>query len=235
MIAITSDTNWAPAEVIQYMLSALNDHGIQATFFCTDRLAESAIGVGSGHELAIHPFFKSLKTEKTELTRLIRMYPNAKGTRSHSCYFHTRLTDIYKELGIEYDSNLFVPQIVKPFMLFNGILEIPIYFMDNLAFSSETGLRYPPRIVENTSLPLVFSFHPVHVYLNTESPTRYLKAKPHYHNSSKLWEFRNRNTPGTHDYLLKILELIRKRDLTTCTMSEINTCFRKQICEGGEQ
>jgi hypothetical protein len=234
VIAITSDTDWAPAEIIQYMLSILDDRGIRATFFCTDKCAKSVIGTGSSHELAIHPFFKSLKTDRTTLARLLRMYPNAKGTRSHSSYFHTRLTDIYEKHGIEYDSNWFVPQIVKPFMLFNGILEIPMNFMDNLAFGSRSGFTPRPRIIKDTPQPLVFNFHPIHVFLNTESHVRYLKAKPYYHNPAKLWKLRNRHTTGTYDYLLEILELIRKKDLVTCTMSEISSRFRKELHEGGK-
>jgi hypothetical protein len=183
--------------------------------------------------LAIHPYFKSVRTEKATLTRLLHIYPNAKGSRSHCFYFHTRLTDTYKELGIEYDSNWFVPQIIRPFMLFNGILEIPINFMDNLALHTRDFIS-PVRVIKNTTLPLVFNFHPIHVYLNTESPMRYEKAKPYYHNPSKLWKLRNRHSKGTYDYLLEVLELIRKRDLEACTMSEINSHFRKELREGGK-
>ena len=229
MIAITSDTDWAPVEVIEYMLSILDERGIRATFFCTDRKAKSTIAAHSGHELAIHPNFRSGKDERNTLSKLLRVCPNAKGVRSHCSYFHTKLTEIYEKLGIEYDSNWFVPQGVRPFMLFNGILEIPMCFMDNLAFDSKHGFS-SPLMLEPSALPSVFNFHPVHVFLNTESPERYLKAKPHYRDSSRLRKFRNKGpATGACDYLLQLLELIRKQDLEICTMHEINVHFRKEL------
>jgi hypothetical protein len=225
MIAITSDTDWAPVEVIEFMTSLLDSYGMTATFFCTDERGKAI----RHHELAIHPFFKSVRAEKATLYRLLRAYPNAKGLRGHCGYFHTRLTDVCKELGLKYDSSYLIPgQMTEPFMLFNDVLEIPACFQDNHWFTRKTPFSpFLTRVVSGSGIPAVFNFHPIHVYLNTDCPQTYLKAKPYYQNATALLKFRRPlGTMGTRDLLIELLDLIRKKDLTTCTMRQINARFR---------
>jgi hypothetical protein len=229
LIAITFDTEWSPIPVLTFAREIMDRHGTAATWFCTDDKAKRCLG--AGHELAVHPCFKSVRTEAATLSRLLRLYPEARGSRSHSVYFHTRLTDLYKQFGIEYDCNYVIPARVKPWWLLNGILEIPVNYADNYMFLQNNWFPIEELDCWRNPMPVVFSFHPVHVYVNTESQEHYENVKQFYHDPEKLWIHRNNEVHGTEDYLLKLLEKIRQDDLETCTLGEINREQRKLVAQ----
>jgi acetyltransferase-like isoleucine patch superfamily enzyme len=220
LIIVTADTEWAPAEIVAYMREILDEYGIRATFFCTNE-RDRAI---NNHELAIHPNFSSRETEEDTVRQLLRLFPDAKGARAHCSYLHTRLTELYSRCGIRYDSSYVLPQKITPFPLF-GVLEIPMYWMDNYAFTCDRRTFSPSYLKESavseTGDVLVFNFHPVHVYLNTDSLERYEQAKQYYSNPEMLWKLRNRQRLGTHDCLIALLESLRKEDQRAHTMDEV--------------
>lgn len=226
MLAITSDIDWAHDDVILYMLSILEEYKIKATFFCTHEIKIKEI---KKHELAIHPNFTRDKTDKETIQELMSLYPGAKGTRSHSLHMHTRLLEIYQSFGLEYDSNYILPnQVIKPFLLVNNVLELPIFFDDDFHFLESSDFGLNQFDLKRGGLK-IFSFHPIHVFLNTEQISTYRKAKKYVHDP-KLIEYKNKENRGTYDLLIDLCEYIKDNNIRSYTLAEINKIWRKHQC-----
>jgi hypothetical protein len=119
-----------------------------------------------------------------------------------------------------------VPARVKPWTLLNGIVEIPVNYLDYHML--ETEIWYPLNEYRTaTPSPTILAFHPIHIFLNTDSQEHYEKAKPYSQDPEELETYRNKKKFGAKDYLLSWLELIREYDLETRTLDEINKQFRE--------
>jgi hypothetical protein len=218
MFAINLDIDWAPDGVVEYALDLLAEYGIRATLFCTHKM-----GAGTrGHELCIHPnFLKGLGEEET-LDEIRALFPYAAGVRAHASYFNYYLCGLYKKKGLLFDSSYYFPSgPVKPWRTFFGLMEIPYFFGDDLFVNSgcaEPDLSDAPDSVK------VFLFHPVHLFINTNTTERYLEAKPYYMDTSKLDGFR-REGWGATAFFRKLLETARDKNIATVTMGEVYERF----------
>jgi len=223
LIAITGDIDWAEDEVISYMLAILDDYDIKATLFCTHDV--SSVGGIKKHEMAIHPDFTPGRAEIEVIRELKALFPEAKGTRSHCLYLHSRLFDIYREFGLEYDSNYLIPnQVVHPFYKSRNVLEIPMFFEDDLYISTSPDFTISSLDMQSEGLR-VFNFHPIHIFLNTRQLSEYQEAKKYIHKPSRMLKYRNKGK-GICDLFIELLEYIKKHHIKTCTLDEVNDCWR---------
>ena len=225
VLAITSDIDWSEDEIITYMLGILKEYDIQATFFCTHDV--SHIQGIARHELAIHPNFTGEKTEPEVIQKLVMKIPQARGIRNHRLYLHSGLFGIYRDLGLEYDSNYFMPnQAVSPFFISPNILELPMFFEDDSYFLTSSDFTLNSLNLESNGLK-IFNFHPIHIFLNTRHLSDYETAKDCFHHPHKLLQYRNKGR-GTHNLFIDLLKYIRDRGLRTYTMNEINSLWRER-------
>lgn len=216
-VAITSDIDWAPDLIIDYLASILNEYGIRITFFCTHKINLESI---KKHELAIHPNFTKEKSDYDTIKELTEIYPAAKGIRSHGLYIHGGLYDIYKQFELEYESNFYMPgQVINPFVIFKGIVELPIYFSDDAPLSDPDSFNLADANLQAEGLK-IFNFHPIHVFLNTNKYSEYERAKPYLQNPVELDKFRNPGT-GTKDALIGLLEHIKWNHIKCYTLRDI--------------
>ena len=219
--AITSDLEWAPTEIVNELLEIFDRYSIRATFFCTHKASFRK------HELALHPYFQVSKDEMETLQNLHNMFPKAKGVRAHTLYLHSRLFKIYKKLGIQYDNNYLLPnQQITPFLINEGILEIPMFFEDDYYLMFHANDFSVKDLNLNMSGLKVFNFHPIHIYLNTESMSRYEKAKKFYSQPSNLNRYVNKGK-GIKTLLINLLDYLEKKEIKTSTLIEINDYWRK--------
>jgi hypothetical protein len=198
------DMDWAPEEVIDYSLALLDEYGISATLFMTNKVELHT----RAHELAIHPNFVSVDFEK-HLAERLEDFPDAKGTRSHSLFYTERLRPLYMKFGLEYQSNamMYRHHGTRPFHIAPSTLEIPLFWMDNFYIEMESGrpdYNFADLGLDEPGLK-VFDFHPVHVFLNTETMDRYEEAKKHYKEPKELAAYRNTETRGTKDIFVDLL------------------------------
>ena len=128
----TLDIDWAIEPVIDYALSFFRENKIKCTVFCTHS-SEILKNLESDlFEVAIHPNFnESLIYGKGDssqriLDKLLNIFPESKGVRSHSMTSSTKLLYQFKDLGLAYDSNIFFPYnwSISPFLCFSGITRI---------------------------------------------------------------------------------------------------------------
>jgi hypothetical protein len=135
------------------------------------------------------------------------------------------LYPILQELEIRSTSNYLaflcknlVP-IVQPF----GVIEYPIYFMDDayeLMYDGDDKYQLSSLDLNSPGIKIL-AFHPIHIFLNTNSIQQYKKSK-HYHNDpDKLREFVNHG-PGIGDLYKALIEFIAATSIKTSKLSQGN-------------
>ena len=186
LVSLTVDVEWAHPRVLMDVVSMLDQRGLRATFFCT----HAGIDV-PGHERAIHPNFrrennsvwgdpavrKAAGRGETEYWQTVvsafqRFCPEAIGVRSHGLFYDSRLLGVYQAAGLRYDSSCFMPLArgLQPVWIREGILELPIYYMDFWDISERaTGFRLDGVRLEEPGLR-VLCFHPNLIYANQCCP-----------------------------------------------------------------
>jgi hypothetical protein len=227
LILITLDIDWAPDEVIEDTLALFEKYEVKCTLFATH---ESDVIKNCNRQLfevGIHPNFNpiingtSQDSPEKVIDKLLEIYPESKGVRSHSMTQSSPLLDLFKSKGLKYDSNHFLPysECLEPFLLWNGLFRIPYNWEDDVHFMYKNDFSsFGLDLVENCLN--VFDFHPIHVFLNTEAESTYINAKEYYHNPDQLVKFRNTTNTGTRDSLIRLLKKINSDKLSNATLLE---------------
>ena len=220
MIAISMDLDWASDEVLRDSLSLLQAAGARATFFLTHRPDVSL----DGHETAIHPHFATLDLEG-HLRERLTLFPGAVGTRSHALFDTYRLQTHYAQVGIRYQSNVvqYLQAGLRPYAISPWVTEVPIFFMDNIDIlmrGSSGASRIADLGLERPGLK-VFDFHPIHVFLNTDSLERYEAAKPYQRDIERLSRMRNSSGYGVRDLFVSLLEHVKRSSGQWPLLSEV--------------
>ena len=210
MNLFTVDIDWAPEAVIADTLAMFEQYGVACTLFATHRSPLIDRCSRELFEVAIHPNFNPLLAGKGGdagriVDELLELYPEARGVRCHSMAQSALLFDLFQSRGLTYDANQFLPYWtdIKPFRIWNGLLRIPYNWEDDIHFSygrsfDDTGLQ--------TSTLNVFDFHPIHVFLNTDTADCYNRARQHYHDADALMHCRNDRGPGARTLLERLLQ-----------------------------
>ena len=93
--------------------------------------------------------------------------------------------------------------ILQPWKLWNGLLKVPHFWEDDAVciYRNNTSIT---ELLHRNGLK-VFDFHPIHVFLNTESLSRYDETRQWHKSTSKLINHRY-SGHGTRSKLLQLLE-----------------------------
>lgn len=216
-VFLTFDIDWAHDEVICDSLELVRSAQVGATWFVThktpllaDLKREPCI------ELGIHPNFNSLlngdsnTSSSAVIADCLSMVPDARTVRSHSLTQNERLVDQFRDAGLTHISNLFMPYgcgiQTRPFRVWDNMIMVPHSWQDNVALKMSMG--FPERSDFVSGLH-VFDFHPIHVFLNSESLERYERTRPLHQNPKELIKHRYEGY-GTRSRLLELLRLARQ-------------------------
>lgn len=213
----TFDVDWAHDEVIYDTFSLLVDSGCESTWFATHDSEYLNFLFGNDQvEVGIHPNFNVLMSlesgqdSKEILTHARAIAPNSTSIRSHSLMQSERLLDQFCAAGFTHVSNFFVPYssglIMAPFGLWNGMTITPHQFQDNVE------IKMNLNSINNVQFSCgfhVFNFHPIHVFLNTESLDRYERTRPLHQNPEELIKHRYQGY-GTRNRLIELLKLCKQ-------------------------
>lgn len=240
MIAITSDIDWGPDEVINYLVSLFEEYQVKCTFFCTH---SSPVLKGVNNklfELGIHPNFNPLLegkqgTAEEILDRLMSAFPDSMGIRSHSALQSSYILNLFARKGFSYESNQFLPyQIgVQPSFLWNGLIRLPYIWSDDLHWLYGNTFDDLKIDLEGEGLKIL-NFHPIHVYLNTVNDLHYQNARHHYQNPDKLKKYRNdgKKFSGVKDGLVSLLDHLKNNKISTYQLSEIKPAKKTNKLKG---
>jgi hypothetical protein len=204
-VFITIDIDWAEDFVIEDTMRLLNEGGAQATILLTHD--SKALSSERNFEFGIHPNFNNLLTGKPQhensaqdiVEKLMQLVPGAKSVRSHSIVSSSPLQETFMSFGLSHDLNMFIPNgsriSLKPFFSYNSLVTVPYCWEDDahLHFDlHDVPEMEPIDICRNGVNSLkVFNFHPIHIYLNTDTIERYEISRNFHRDESELINYRN--------------------------------------------
>lgn len=219
-IYLTFDVDWAVDEIIEDTLSLCKMADAPITLFAThqtsvlDRLIDD-----NNVEIGLHPNFNPLLmgrgstntvNYKAAVEVLKGWFPDATSVRSHSLCFGSLIQTAYADLGITHDSSIIVPyqgnnNALFPWRMWDGLIRVPYFFCDYV-----TSMTTDEKILNLANRPglKIFDFHPIHVFLNTESLDRYERTRELHQNPKELIKHRYEGY-GTRNRLIELLELAK--------------------------
>ena len=219
-VFLTFDIDWAADEVIEDVLLLCDPFDVEITFYATHQSGIiNQMSFNKKYEIGLHPNFNPLLSgdengQETNFRSIVDQlkcfFPKATSVKSHSLCFGSLIQTAYKDFGISHDSSVIIPyqnnsQALFPWKMWDGLVRVPYLFCDYV--TSMTSDAKIPHLVNRSGLK-VFDFHPIHVFLNTESIERYERTRPLHHKPKELINHRFTGY-GTRDRLLELLELAK--------------------------
>jgi hypothetical protein len=184
-IVLTFDLDWCTDEVLQYTLDKLITNNIAATFFVThETVLLDKIRKYDFFELGIHPNFHRNTTHGDSVDSIIsyccQLVPEAISSRSHGLNISSDKLISMMNYGIKIDCSIFMPNISKlqnfKFIINDKkILRIPYNWEDDYEFYQKKK-KYKYINIQHMEDKII-DFHPIHVFLNSNSETNYNEYK----------------------------------------------------------
>jgi hypothetical protein len=215
-IFLTFDLDWCHEAVLEDTIQILDKFDVKATFFCTDKISSLDLLRGNKRfELGVHPNFRPLLEDSSNnsssasiiLDRLMSIIPEAKSVRSHSLISGSNLSALFVSRGLTHESNLKTPLALagncKPFFHNTGIIMCPFQWGDYSEMGNSINLNDYKQY-------LAVNFHPIHIFLNSESLDRYEHTRPVHQNPSELRRFRFEGR-GVRNILIEFLKNAKSR------------------------
>jgi len=174
-------------------------------------------------ELGIHPNFNYLLAGDSRygsnFNEVIHFYkkiiPEAVSVRSHSITQSSPICQGFLDNGINFDCNNFIPfkagMVLKPFEFLENYIKLSYSWEDNVRFYYKEEWE-PGKYLGHEGLK-IFAFHPIHIFLNTETQERYENARPYFQDFHKLKEFDNTKSFGTRDILIDLIKNVTASSL----------------------
>lgn len=217
-VFLTFDIDWACDDILSYTIDLVERAKVSATWFVThetpllDRLRGN-----KNFELGIHPNFNNLlsgdtsngRTAEEVIDKLLFFVPEAKAVRSHCTTQSSRLLSLFYNKGLTHDSNNFIPTYsgmkLSPWLLWNGLLEVPFFWADDVACAYDEGWDVLSIIQNNKGLK-VFDFYPMHVFLNTGNMEQFDRLRRYEKEPMQLKKYKNIEINGSENALKTILK-----------------------------
>lgn len=217
-VFLTFDIDWAHDEVLADCIDLVEQADVPATWFVTHETPLLArLRANPKFELGIHPNFNFLFSLQTQagssaeevLERTMALVPDATAVRSHHMTQSSTLLNLFRSKGLTHDCNHFIPMTagitLKPWLLWNDMLRVPYSWEDDIMciYGQQQSLPDISNLLSQDGL-MVFDFHPIHVYLNTENLQRYERTRPLHYQPEELLQERFSGS-GARVWLLKLL------------------------------
>ncbi len=220
MIGLSFDTDWQDGEILKVTLDLLKTHQVKATFFMTGKTKLKI----RGHELAIHPYFEGKNSFQSTINKLLTMFPQAKGLRSHHLHIDYDILSYLETKKFLYDSNylMYLQENIRAFRI-NNFYELPIYYMDFYQILTTKNPQFKLAYLKLNRPGLkILAFHPIHVYLNTHNLNDYLQYK---RDKDHTAHYINRNQLGIQTLFLELLAYLKKTNQKDCQLKRIANAY----------
>jgi hypothetical protein len=202
-IYLTIDIDWAVDPILLDAIELIERFGAQATWFVTHetKLLER-LRKNPNFELGIHPNFNFLlqgdgrngNDAEEVVERLMGVVPEAKSVRSHSGTQSSRILDLFSRWGLTHESNVFVPAQsgieLRPWKMWSGLTRVPYFWADDVSCLPGSEDDVPMSDLLSSAGIKVFDFHPIHIFLNTNSLDRYETTRALHRSPTELLRHR---------------------------------------------
>ena len=213
---VSTDIDWAPDFVLEYVLKFFDELNVQITWFVTHKSPILEKINNSGHELGLHPNFNNLLNGKEYnknsfdiIHELQKVVPKAVSIRSHSATWSSQIHNQFNQLGLKNDCNIFYPfssGIIKPYKSFNSLRLIPYCWSDDIHIAY--GWDYKKTLNTLIGIDELFCIdcHPIHIYLNSNNLKPYNTVKYDLNNQKVVDKHVNNSDYGTRNFLEELIE-----------------------------
>lgn len=144
--------------------------------------------------------------------------------RSHSLLSSSPVTKALYDCGIRYELNCYIEPhkgiCVYPWIL-QGVLQIPFFYEDDISLMSKTDHAPAFYLDHGIKMYRVFNFHPIHLFLNSESLERYERIRENYHNFTVLKKNVNHSSYGILDFFKELVETAKAQGYQFGKIAEI--------------
>lgn len=222
-IFLTFDMDWACDEILKDFYELLCAMDVCGTINVTHntKLLEM-FRKEERIELGVHPNYNMLldgtgsgQSFEDVLRDCVRIVPEAVTVRSHSLTSGSKISSIYARYGLKYDLNMFYPIFegdkIRCFRDVWGGVKIPFLFEDDIYLMSPEKRTIEYYLNNTFTAPRVFNFHPIHIFLNSDSMECYENARKYFQDYQKLKCFRNTVTSGIRDYFVTLITIGKEK------------------------
>lgn len=215
-IFLTFDVDWAHDEVILDSARLIEDLDVRATWFFTHDSPAIDYLIDNGHEIGFHPNFNNLlsgeesKSFQGVIDDCLAWCPDAVSTRSHSLVYGAPIASYLATKSIKYSSNINIPYSagieLSPWISSSSVTEVPYSWADEHTW----GSRSQPTCLEwsKGSGLLVADFHPIHVFLNTQTSSDYESTRFCHKNPDTLIRYR-KSGDGVRSELIALCNSVK--------------------------
>jgi hypothetical protein len=214
-IFLTFDVDWAHDKVVIDSAQLIESYGVKATWFYTHASELIDQLIKRGHDVGIHPNFnKTLLGESHDrvdeiVNECMSWCPNACTSRSHSLVYGAPIAKSLVSNQISSSSNMNIPASsgieIKPWISSSGLIELPYSWADEHIWASKRQL--PISAWAQCNGLLVADFHPIHVFLNSQTSEVYEKTRTWHQNPDELLPYRS-SDQGTRTELEELCRII---------------------------
>ncbi len=223
-VCLTFDVDWAPEEVLKYVVEKLTKSNLKATFFATHNSEILKSLDPNLFEIGIHPNFNNFNEDLSfPVKELKQIYPNAIGGRSHSLFCSSKILEIYEKFGLKYESNVFLPyhENLTAVKRRRNLTSIPFFWSDDYCLDNNLIFNKKENILLEMNGLKVFNFHPIHIFANTPSSVYYQNIKEYYQEPKILFQKKNKSEYGIEDIFNKIIGLIIDNNIYSNKMETV--------------
>ncbi|MEO8209625.1 MAG: hypothetical protein ABI840_03605 [bacterium] len=248
MYGLTFDIDWAPDCAIEKAAKPLIDNQIKCTWFVThlSPYVEKLFEYSDIFEFGIHPnFFPGSShgnTHKEVLKHICSIVPGSKIFRTHALYQSSRLISIMvDDFGMETDTNLLLyltPNILPHKIYFKhnskGIVRIPFFWEDDIAMYDPNFSWNIKSAVYHPDGIKIFNFHPILVYLNSESIYSYEKLKTlkslNLLSEQEILPYINNDiNKGIGVFFNNLILYLKEKNITFYKLSEVKDLYQNNM------
>lgn len=194
VFVLTSDQDWAPEWANEIFLERVSKWGQPAHIFRTSPSAclDDAVKKGA-IEQGWHPNFMAGSSHGSTVEEVVqycqRTFPGARTARAHCFAEDTFRMRALAKAGIVADSQNPSPcqGYLLPMIHFSGILRLPVYFEDDIAFDAADPTFSVDVFRKSLFTPglKILNFHPTFVGCNTPSQVHYNSVRARVFNTSE--------------------------------------------------
>jgi hypothetical protein len=217
---LTFDIDWVHDDILEDSIDLVESACVAVTWFVTHYTPLlTRIRLSRFFEIGAHPNFNRLINGVEQpglsaadvLDEILSIVPEARSVRSHSVTQSGPIQALFLSRGITHDSNDVIPICAgirtKPFKISSGLIKVPYCWADEHMWNENKRTNFN-EVIDSVDTA-VFDFHPIHVFLNTESVERYERTRHLHRNPNELIKYRY-DGYGTRNRLIDLLELARK-------------------------
>lgn len=218
---LTIDVDWAADTVLADSMELLDSFGVPVTWLLTHRTPLlQDLASNPMWDVGVHPNFNAILEgtappgtgARQVVEEALELVPSAKVVRSHSMTQSSRILEIFRSVGLTHDLNQFVPprvhDLLAPWHHWDGLIRVPTLWEDDVFCmyrDTEWPQPEPLQLMANPQGLLVANFHPIHVFLNTDTLERYEQLRQ-WHQEPEVLRRGRCGERGARTQLIEILQ-----------------------------